>query len=226
MSGAPGEGGDSTSADTPTYETAQEYIDSLNVDGQWVTYDAASNTATVSGLAGFVASQKNATKDVGAFDGISRNQTENVVLGLGTQALHFSESSRDVIAANESEYATFSDWSNEFAADQYTSDFATIEGTGTDVLTRQDMINPMYYLSATEDGFATSTVAPNWRIRTGIQQGDTASTVEINLALALEQAGVESVDFATVWGQGHTMAERVGDGTTNFIEWVDQIITG
>ena len=31
---------------------------------------------------------------------------------------------------------------------------------------------------------------------------------------------VKYVDFATVWGQGHTMVERTGSGTANFIEWV------
>ena len=31
---------------------------------------------------------------------------------------------------------------------------------------------------------------------------------------------VKYVDFATVWGQGHTMPERTGSGTANFIEWV------
>ena len=32
---------------------------------------------------------------------------------------------------------------------------------------------------------------------------------------------VEDVDFATVWGQGHTMAERTGSSTDNFINWVN-----
>ena len=54
------------------------------------------------------------------------------------------------------------------------------------------------------------------------EQGDTANTTEINLALALAQAGIKNVDFATVWGLGHTMAERSGDATTNFIAWVKE----
>ena len=90
---------------------------------------------------------------------------------------------------------------------------------GTDVLIREQMYNPMTYLLAAARGGASSTVAPAWRIRTGIQQGDTASTVEINLALALRMAG-KDVDFATVWGQGHTMAELTGSGEDNFISWV------
>jgi endo-1,4-beta-D-glucanase Y len=84
--------------------------------------------------------------------------------------------------------------------------------------TRLDMYNPMYYLSSYYQGYKTSSVAPYWRIRTGINQGDTALTTETNLSLALGQySGVKNVDFATVWAQAHTMAERTGDSTTNFI---------
>jgi hypothetical protein len=34
---------------------------------------------------------------------------------------------------------------------------------------------------------------------------------------------VEDVQFTTVWGQGHIMAERSGDSTTNFIAWVIEV---
>ena len=41
-------------------------------------------------------------------------------------------------------------------------------------------------------------------------------------ALALKvDPRVESVDFATVWGQGHTQAERTGSATENFIAWIE-----
>jgi hypothetical protein len=33
---------------------------------------------------------------------------------------------------------------------------------------------------------------------------------------------VESVDFETVWGQGHTMAERARDSTSYFVAWVNE----
>lgn len=47
----------------------------------------------------------------------------------------------------------------------------------------------------------------------------------MNLALALEQyKGVESVDFETVWEQGHTTAERTEDSTSNFIAWVNECL--
>ena len=82
--------------------------------------------------------------------------------------------------------------------------------------------NPLYYLLASQGGYGQSTPAKHWRIRTGINQGDTALTCELNLALAAQaHPEVESVDFATVWGQGHTQAERTGSASENFISWVE-----
>lgn len=46
---------------------------------------------------------------------------------------------------------------------------------------------------------------------------------EANLALALENYGA-TVDYSFVWGQGHTMAERSGDATSNFIDWVNSCV--
>jgi hypothetical protein len=41
--------------------------------------------------------------------------------------------------------------------------------------------------------------------------------------LALENySGVDSVDFETIWGAGHTEAERSGSSTENFISWVNE----
>lgn len=226
-SGAMPSGGTPQSGSTTasvTYNTVQSYIDHLNATTSWVTYDAATKTAKVSSLGGFVASQKNASKDVGAFDGVDRAATENVVLGLNTAGLHFAGISKDVIAANEASYAKLTNWKSTYASSQYTSDFAKTDTIGTDVTVRSNMYNPMYYLSSGYKGYKTSTVAKHWRIRTGIMQGDTANTTEINLALALGNLGVSDVDFATVWGLAHTMAERTGDSTTNFIAWVKEAV--
>jgi len=220
-----GSGGQAeSSASSTTYQTVADYVDYLNSDSTWVVYDAASNTAKVTDLGGFVTSQKAPSKGVGAFDAPDRSATENVVLGLNTAGLHFAQVSKDVIAANEKTYATLTDWSDDYASSQYTSDFAKTDSIGTTVQPRVDMYNPLYYLSGAYDGEGTSTVAPHWRIRTGIMQGDTASTTEVNLALALTGSGVKNVDFATVWGQGHTMAERSGDASANFITWVKEAI--
>jgi len=225
--GAPSGGGPDgqSSSETTTYNTVEEYIASLNSSSQWVAYDASTNTATITGLEGFVTSQKNASKDVGAFDGVDRAQTENLVMGSGENKLHFSSSSREVISKGQSKYSALSGWSDDYGATAYEKDLATKDSVGTDMATRVSMYDPLYYLTQDSKGRGTSTIAPAWRIRTGITQGDTASTVEVNLALALQQAGAGSVDFATIWGQGHTMAELTGTGEENFIAWVTQQAT-
>ncbi|SUM31010.1 esterase [Staphylococcus gallinarum] len=95
---------------------------------------------------------------------------------------------------------------------------------GSSIATRQNMYNPMYYLSDAYSGYGKSNVAKNWRIRTGIQQGDTSLNVETNLALALKQiVGKGHVDFKTIWDKQHTMAETSGDPETNFINWVKKV---
>ena len=206
-----------------TYQTVDEYIAHLNSATTWVEYDTRTKTAKVLDLAGFVKSQKTASKDVGAFDGIARNAGENTVHGLGTTPLHFAAPSRSVIKQNESRYAKYSDWKAEYGSASYTADFAKTDTAGKDVLYRANAYNPMYFLSPAYAGYQKSTVAPHWRIRTGIMQGDTASTTEVNLLLALQNYGVKDVDFATVWGKAHVEAERTGDATTNFIAWVQNV---
>lgn len=104
----------------------------------------------------------------------------------------------------------------------FAEDFARTDALGKTVEYRENMYNPMYFISDYYDGYGTSTVAPNWRIRSGIEQGDTALTVKINLALALSTLG-KNVDFATVWGEGHTEAEASGTSSDNFISWVNEL---
>lgn len=224
---APAAGTDSTDTSTgTTYNTVQDYIDSLNSDTQWVTYDAATNTAKVSSVQAFVEHCKNATKSVGAFDEVDRGQGENKVFGDGADvAYHFDAVLAKLLADNTDTYAKYSDWQAAYVTD-YQSDLQQTDSVGTSMQTRVDMYNPMYYLSSYYQGYQTSKPASYWRIRTGIDQSDTALTVESNLALALQNySGVKDVDFATVWGMKHVEAERTGDNTTNFIAWVNDCMS-
>ena len=219
--------GDATSSETTstTYQTAQDYINSLNSDTEWVRYDAATNTVKITSLAGFVNSQKKPSKSVAAFDDLNRSQAENSVFGNDeSDSLHFDSVLAGLLAANQAEYAAYSDWDASYV-DAYATDLQAVDKLENGIQYRQNMYNPMYYLLEYYDGYQTSTPAAYWRIHTGIEQGDTATTVEMNLALALENYdSVEDVEFATVWNQGHIMAERTGDSTTNFIAWVTEIV--
>ncbi|MBQ7159651.1 MAG: hypothetical protein IJS09_09560, partial [Treponema sp.] len=66
-------------------------------------------------------------------------------------------------------------------------------------------------------------VAKYFRINSGLWQGDTALSTEANIALALLDAGA-TVNFETVWEKGHTWAERKGESSANFIQWVHDCI--
>ncbi|MBQ7574273.1 MAG: copper amine oxidase N-terminal domain-containing protein [Clostridia bacterium] len=201
-----------TTQEDKTYQTAEEYIADLNGDSAWIVYDKNTNTAKITSIEAFVKACKNASKSVGAFDDLNASQGENTLFGYGDgKGAHF-----DPIMAKLLEGTDY--------ADSYNSDLLKTDALGNSVAYRLNMYTPMYYIDDMYDGYKTSDVAKYFRIRTGINQGDTALSTEINLALALSKYGSD-VDFEMVWGQGHTKAER-GDQTENssdknFIEWVN-----
>ena len=216
------------STESVTYETAQAYIDSLNAEAQWVTYDAATNTAKISSLADFAKYVKTASKSVPAFDALDRSLAENAVFGVAdANELHFDQLVARLLKNNQAKYESLTDWNSQYVTD-FEFDLTKTDSLGKTIAERQDLYNPMFYLTSAYSGFQTSKPAPHWRIRSGLSQGDTALTVETNLALALENqanGAVKSVDFATVWGQGNTTAERTGHASANFIQWVQEIVT-
>ena len=211
-----------SSSESTSYDTAANYIAALNGNDAWIAYDETTNSATITGLAGFVAHCKSASKNVGAFDAFDRSKAENQVFGNeSTEGLHFDAEMATLLAGNADAYAALSDWDSSYP-EAYKTDRAYVDAQGKSSDFRQEIYDPLYYLCDAYEGAGTSKPSAHWRIRTGITQGDTANATEINLALALAAAkGVSDVDFETVWGQGHTMAERTGSSTANFIEWVN-----
>ena len=199
-----------------TYETARDYIDALNADGEWVIYDASTNTATITSIEDFVMAFKSASKNIGAFDQLDEEQGENTLFGYGDgDGAHFDAVLAQILTDLGSSYAS-----------AYAEDLTQTDEAGNTVDVRLAMYTPLYYLLESSEGYETSTVAKYWRIRTGIAQSDCALSTEMNLALALENySGVENVDFETVWGAGHTQAERTGSSTDNFIAWVNECMS-
>ena len=195
-----------------TYETAQDYIDALNADREWVHYDAATNTASITSIEDFVLACKSASKNLGAFDQLDGGQGENTLFGYDDgNGAHFDATLAGILNELGSNYAA-----------DYAEDLTKQDSAGNTVDYRVRMYTPLYYLLESSEGYQESTVAKYWRIRTGIAQGDCALSTEMNLALALENdERVESVDFETIWGAGHTQAERSGNSTDNFIDWVN-----
>lgn len=194
--------------------TAQDYINSLNTDKNWVIYDKTANTATITSVADFAMHCKTASDLPVAFDGL---RGKNTLFGsTGGECSHFDRILADVLTEINSEYAT------DFAAD-----LAKADSVGNTVETRVNLYSPLFYLMKSREGCGTSNVAKYWRIRSGIEQKTNSLTTEINLALALKSCDkVNNVDFETVWAQNHTEAERSGNSTENYIKWVNTCMKG
>ena len=190
------------------YETVQDYIDALNANGKWVIYNPETNTAKITSLADFSKAVKNATKSVGAFDDLNASQGENTLFGYNDgKGAHWDPIMGELLKGSEYEEA-------------WTEDLAKTDSLGKTVAVRANMYNPLYYISDYYEGSGSSTLAKYWRIRSGIFQGDTAVSTELILATALQNAGVENVDFQAVWGLKHVQAEVNGTPAQNFIQWV------
>ena len=94
-----------------TYETPEDYINSLNEDETWVEYDTATGKAHVTSIAAFARQQKTASKNVAAFDDLSRGQAENYVFGDSqNDALHFDAAMAAILEENQEKYSQYSDF--------------------------------------------------------------------------------------------------------------------
>ena len=224
-SGGMSESETSASDDSSSYETAQDYIDSLNGNETWIEYDASTNTAKITSLESFVKHCKTPSKSAAAFDDLERSQAENGLFGIdANSSSHFDSILCDLLNNNTAKYSSYSDYSSDYAS-EYKNDLTQTDSLNSTMETRVNMYNPMYYLCDYYDGAGSSDVAKYWRINTGIEQSDTSQCVDVNLYLAVNQkVGSDNVEFSTVWGQGHTQAERTGDSTTNFINWVNNCL--
>lgn len=195
------------------YETAKDYINALNANSTWVMYDELQNKATITSVADFTNALKRSSKSLGAFDQYDRNQAENTLFGTGNgKPAHFDRILADILAEKDSEYAR-----------DYEADLALVDALGNSQEHRINMYSPLYYLLPSSQGNGTSKVAKYFRINSGLWQGDTALSTEANIALALMSAG-STVNFETVWGKAHTWAERTGESSANFIQWVAECI--
>jgi len=190
------------------------------------SYNSASvssySTTDTSALYSFVSKYKKASKGLGAYDDYAaKGNPENTVFGISGIAGHFDQYLAALVNTYASSYYSY-----------FMSDLAStnVDAVGKTVQKRLMMYTPLYYLIDNSTyysggGRGGSDVAPYWRIRTGIDQSDAPLNTEMDIALALQNySGVKSVDFETIWGQGHTQAEDSGNANTNFIAWVKKCV--
>lgn len=197
------------------FNSGKEYIDYLNSKKKWIEFDEKTYSVKIISLKDFIETMKPATKPVGAFDGLEKQQGENILFGYGDGTTsHFDSKTKEILENTK--------YSKEFKEDFSKTDFA-----GNTVDTRMNMYNPLYYIMPYYSGYRTSKTAKFFRIRSGLSQNDTALTTEVNLTLALKKhCGEKNVDFETVWAMKHVKAERRGTPEANFVHWVNKCITG
>lgn len=176
------------------FASPEAYVAHIAVQGESENWVTwEEGKAVVHDLGGFVRAFKHPWKPVGAFDNAQRPTWENELFG------------------------------GRFCALMEDVDLQRRDDLGTAVADRVAMYDPLHFLCECFPQYRTAKVAPYFRIRTGIEQGDTSLTTELNLALALAQYGAD-VDFETVWMQAHVLAERTGGPMENFIRWVKECI--
>jgi len=206
------------------YEYVMEVINDAvarynkNNNANVASYSVADATALYS----FASTYKKATKGIGAFDNyLTKGTPENILFGIVGTGGHFNKRLGEIINAHAPSYYS-----------SFTTDLATtnVDVVGNDVQKRLMMYTPVYYLINNSTyynggGTGSSDVAPFWRIRSGINQSDAPLNTEMNLALALKNySGVKDVDFETIWGMAHVLAEDSGTSDANFIAWVQKCV--
>ena len=218
-------GNEDSSASSQSYQTPQDYIDSLNDNETWIEYDSATNTAKITSIKAFVKHCKNPSKSTPAFDFLNSSQTENELFSISDNgSAHFDKTVADLLGNNTDKYSKYDDFSSDYLS-EFKKDLVKTDSQNNSIQTRVDMYNPMYYLCDYYNGSGSSDVAQYWRINTGIEQGDTSQCVDVNLYLAvLSKVGSDNVEFSTVWAHGHTRAERTGSSNGNFISWVNSCL--
>lgn len=203
------------------YDSQADYVNSLNNDKSWLTFNESRETVRITSIGDFVGRLKGAAKDVCAFDATDRSTVENQLFGVDDAgSLHFSKMVGDLIASGREKYAKLDGWSNTLVKD-WSGDLKEVDALKTSMDTRVNMFNPLYFVSGAYQGYGLAAVAPHWRINSGAFQTDTSLCTELNLALALKHyEGVKDVALNLVWGRGHELCEKNGSSEDNLIAWI------
>ena len=203
------------------YDSPQNYFAALDADAWWINYNHSSASVTVSSLRDFSLRLRPAALSASAYDRTDRSSLSNQLFGIGEEStLHFSREVAELVRGNVSVYSELGGWDPEFE-NAWESDLEKVDSLETDMATRVDMMNPLFWLIGSYEGAGQSGVAPHWRINEGLFDSDAPLVTATNLVCALRQCeGVTDVAHTPVWGQGHVLAERSGSATDNLISWV------
>jgi len=209
-------GKSSPSTKKKRYDSIKEYIDEVNKANKWIIYDEDTNRATITSIKDFVDSRQRVTKDVCAYDGLSRNQIANKLFSVKkTKNIHYDNVISELLSNNATEYSKLKRWNKLYPSD-YATDLQVMDEMNNTVSKRVRMYDPMVYLLGEED----SNIASCWRINSGMNQTNIPRAIEINMYLAIKSNNVKRVEYTPVWEQESSMVELSGEAIHNCIEWI------
>lgn len=202
------------------YETLESYIATLNGDNRWITYNESTKEVDVTGLWGFVRACRQPEWDVCAYDMIDRSALANQLFGTDDQpSLHFDPMVATLVEDRAERYAAGKGWKEDVVS-AWRGDLVETDALEYTVTQRVGMSDPLSFLRSTAEEKGVS-VAPHWRINTGLFQSKTTLVGELNLACALRaHKAVDDVALQAVWNAGFGLAERDGDPEVRLVEWI------
>jgi hypothetical protein len=203
------------------FETRESYVSTLNGDGRWLTYNADAGTVDVTGLWGFVGACRPADHDVCAYDRIDRSGMVNQLFGTDQESsLHFDSMVARLVDERHARYAKLEGWNEDYVS-EWRGDLAETDAQDMTVELRVALSDPLALLERADGQEEPATVAPYWRINTGLFQAQTTLVGELNLARALAgRDDVARVDFQAVWEAGFSPCERTGEPQDKLVAWI------
>lgn len=222
-------GGFQTPVTETTYNTPEEYIAAQNETVNWLSYDSATNTATIVGdtpaekWQNFLASGHNTrSKQVpgfDVFDASSDSRAESHLFGdATTDAAHYSRSVAEILLSNAATYAGLDGYSDYYDNDPafLTSYYTALSDSMQE---RVDALNPITYLEQYREDPDSVTPAQHFRLLVGSTDSNTTPAVVFTLGKTAEAAGIDT-EYGYIWGQGHGTREY---NKQDFIDWVNEI---
>lgn len=167
----------------------ENYVDDVNAfaaENSVLTYE--NGVVTAPSVAAFVEEYMGRSKSVPAFDSIDASSTEAGLFG----GKHFSVQTANVLKGLGGEFEEAA-----AAAEDYYADITD------ELLNEVALMSPMTFLT----GGNESTVAPYWRFRNGMTDGDVGSVAAFTIAEVLRQKELAEVDFNLIWNVGHMSAD-------------------
>jgi len=214
-----------TDGDGNTYESPEAYITALNASEEWVTYDSEQAYATIKSLEGYANNYLSPADTISAYDALDGSSSLNEFFAVaGDSGKHFSSRLNNVLTENEdalsSLVATEESGSDNFF-DAFQLSMEAEDTLGSSQEKRMNMLNPLFYLLSSQEGYGNSTAASYWRINTGAASQEASLPQIINLYTALSRTkSVTSLELTLLWDKGYEEAELMDSAEVNVREWI------